>query len=172
MSEKIPATSDQKKTVDSALSKLNESLDKSDSRSVDQHNIVFRQMAAQLILIAGIFLALSSQISLQLSKSHFAVKLLAVIIITLLNLSIIFGVIQHMMEAAFFKNLALGRREIRKTINGDDLSTLKEFIGASKQFSKMMGAGTKRWPTYVQLTLLGFAMLLISITAGLKLFGL
>lgn len=162
---------DNKEKFQKVLDKLNETLDKSDSKSVGQHNIVFRQMAAQLILVAGILLALSSQISIQLSKSHAVVKLLSLGVITLLNLSIVFGILQHMMEAAFFRKLALGKREIRKKLKPDPKS-IHEFSGSMRQFSEMMGAGTKRWPTYVQLVLLATAMLLISVTAGLKLYGL
>jgi len=153
------------------IEELNETLSKADTNSVNQHNIVFRQMAAQLILVAGIFLALSTQFTKELSQSSTTVKILSLLIIILLNLSILLGILQHYMEAAFFKKIALGRREIRKGLDFEDLKSVSSTFGAFKQFEKMIGNSTKRWPTYLQMACLALAVVIIGIVSGLKLFG-
>ncbi len=167
--EKVIRIDNQK--FDEARKNLELEFIKNDMFSVKEHNTVFRQMASQLILIAGIFLALSSQFGALLSSSSDTVKGLSIFIITLLNFSIAFGVLQHLMEANFFKKLALGRRDIFYGNERSDPLDLQKYIGAQNEFTKIMNPGTKRWPSYVQMSLLAVAMILISVVATLKLYG-
>ena len=153
------------------LKELVDGANASMKNSVKQHNTVFRQMASQLILIAGIFLALSTQIGAVLADSSKTIKLLFLLIVTLLNLSILFGVLQHLMEANFFKKSALGLRAIFEKYELTGLDSIDKLKGEKKQFYAMRGDSVRRWPTYTQMALLAASMLLISLVAALRLYG-
>lgn len=144
---------------------------KSDSHSVKEHNTVFRQMESSLILVAGIFLALSGQFSKEINNTTITVKILTLIIIIFLGLSILLGILQLFLEANYFKKIAVGKREISKNIDTNNPDSVQQYVGASRQFSVMIGNSVTRWPlpTYIEMFLLGVAVILISVVSGIQL---
>jgi hypothetical protein len=158
------------KRLEEIVDSIKASVDKVILSNVRDHNIVFRQMASQLILVAGIFLALSAQLSFRLTELGWQEKLLILLIIIFLSASILFGILQHFLESIFFKKLAIGNAEVRSKLKKRDAQSIASFDGSYKQFHRMMGGSTKRWPTYVQMSLLTISFILISIVASIELF--
>lgn len=164
---------DKKPSLEDIEKTIKETFSKSTSNAIEQHNIVFRQMASQLILVGGIFLALSTQFSSRLSDAGIAIKVLSLITIFLINLSILFGILQHLMEAMFFRKIALGTQKIRKKYNDRKSSPANALgsIHALDQFGKDVGDSTRRWPTYVQMSLLATSVILIALISSMQLFA-
>ena len=140
------------------------------SNNVKDHNIVFRQMASNLIIVSGILLALATQVVGSLAESSLMIKLLAVIILLTLNASIMFGILQHLLEANYFKKGALLRIDLVEDVLTGKISNTDEVKGARDTIVKQMGKSVTRWPTYTQMALLGSGIVLITITSTIFLF--
>jgi len=140
------------------------------NHAAKEYNIVFRQASTNLIVAAGILLALSTQIVGGLQYGPLIIKFLAVSIVMALTLSVAFGMVQQLMEAAFFRKIALDNRNLCKKLADKVEMNYKKIYGMIEQMDSQRGCAVRRWPYVVQLTLLAVALLLVAITTICYLF--
>ena len=81
-----------------------------------------------------------------------------------------FGILQHLLEANYFKKGALLRIDLVEDVLTGKISNTDEVKGARDTIVKQMGKSVTRWPTYTQMALLGSGIVLITITSTIFLF--
>lgn len=138
--------------------------------SVNQYNTVFRQASTNLIVAAGIMLALSTQLIGGLQGALLPVKIMATGIVVSLTLSIGFGIIQQLMEASFFRNHATRKINLYKKIEVGHASNADKVAGMLDEIDEQCGRAVSRWASVVQLVLLAMALTLIVSTTIYYLF--
>lgn len=157
--------------ISTSMPKVISRISKGIEGGTKEYNIVYRQASTNLIVAAGILLAFTTQFVGQLQGGDLTVKIMATGMTISLTLSIAFGIIQQLMEAAFFRRSATGKIKLADRIITENLRNADKLAGMLDEMSNNNGYAVKRWASVVQLVLLGVALFLIVTTTSYFLFN-
>lgn len=135
------------------------------------YNTVYRQASTNLLVVAGILLALCTALVGQLDGAALWLKILTVCVIAALTGSLAFGVIQQLIEAEYFRKDAIRKIKLSKTIAVESITDNAYIWGRLDEIDERKGHAVTRWASIVQLCLLGVALLIILAIVILFLFS-
>lgn len=156
-----------KKVSDEVIGRFNDDI----NNGATQYNTVYRQASTNLLVVAGILLALSTAIVGQLTDAEVSVKILAMSTIGSLAGSLAFGVIQQLIEAEYFRKDALRKISLAKKVSSGEISGDDYIAGRLDEIDARKGQAVSRWASIVQLCLMGVALCLMLVIVAIFLFS-